>query len=596
MPLSLDELLNLPPELDEDHLRRLNLLPPPAPPPSLVPEGATPTKIPALSPVTVTAEPPAAERTREAQPKLQPLTPQVSPDAVAPMKPPSYLESPQSSMMGYPSREAARRAGEDLNAPVGAGPTIPSVESGRAQVQLDRLRDEASHPWGTPENHPGFWGKVGHVLSRIGNVAGDIVAPGTMALIPGTDINRLERESALEERIGQEKGEERATAKEKSEEELRHAEAYAKQHPELQVGKTAEERTFASLLNTINPETGKNYTEDEAFRKINQEKAEAKPDTATQITQRMTASDIKLRNNPQSLTPEERDALAETQRKEAQGKIPEEIRAKISDTPVPADKKYTLGYQDPQYQKDLEKWIQSYDKALAETPQAKATEEQRRFANDIRQQMLQLARDRVAKGEDKTDLATREKVLTYFKPAQDADVRLNLMEESEKKALKGDQQAMVNLVANHVAMVLGMPRGKVPRVSHEFMEEAIQAAPILQRAEAHFDKNGYLSGIVLTPEQMRFMVDLAKQTRTQEWTTANAAADYIGVKDRPASTYKGEGGAGGGANPPQGKTTVYDPQGTPHFVLTDKLQDFLKDPKYKDWSENAPTARTNPRR
>jgi hypothetical protein len=36
-------------------------------------------------------------------------------------------------------------------------------------------------------------------------------------------------------------------------------------------------------------------------------------------------------------------------------------------------------------------------------------------------------------------------------------------------------------------------------------------------------------------------------------------------------------------NPPAGKTTVYDPEGTPHFVFSNKVNDFLADPQYKGW-------------
>jgi len=281
MPLTLDELLNLPTELDEDHLRRLNLLPPPAPPPSLVPETG-PVKIPPLSPVTVNAEAPSPERTREAAPKLEPLTPQVAPE-VQPMKPPSYLESPQRTMMGYGPREEARKEGQDLNAPISAGPTLPATESGRTQVALERLRDEQAHPWGTPENHPGFWGKVGHVLSRVGNIAGDVVAPATMELIPGTDLNRRVREGALEAEVGKEKAEELAAAKEKSEAELRGSEILRNKALAAGVpGKTPEETTLHDLMAggenggpRKNPATGNPYTYLEAYSEIEKTKGGA---------------------------------------------------------------------------------------------------------------------------------------------------------------------------------------------------------------------------------------------------------------------------------------------------------------------------------
>lgn len=54
---------------------------------------------------------------------------------------------------------------------------------------------DAQHPNGLAPNHPGFWGETGHILGRIGNIAGDIFAPGTMALIHGTELNNDLRDS-----------------------------------------------------------------------------------------------------------------------------------------------------------------------------------------------------------------------------------------------------------------------------------------------------------------------------------------------------------------------------------------------------------------
>lgn len=38
---------------------------------------------------------------------------------------------------------------------------------------------------------PGFWHALGRVASKIGNVAGDVLAPNITALIPGSDLNRV---------------------------------------------------------------------------------------------------------------------------------------------------------------------------------------------------------------------------------------------------------------------------------------------------------------------------------------------------------------------------------------------------------------------
>src|SRR6202012_5919230 len=60
--------------------------------------------------------------------------------------------------------------------------------------------------------------KLGHVFSELGNIAGDIFAPGVMLRIPGTQMNRQMQEAGLNNEI---KGLEGA----QSENELRGAQA-----------------------------------------------------------------------------------------------------------------------------------------------------------------------------------------------------------------------------------------------------------------------------------------------------------------------------------------------------------------------------------
>jgi hypothetical protein len=53
----------------------------------------------------------------------------------------------------------------------------------------------------TPQKPQGFWQNVRHIAATIGNVAGDVLAPSTMALIPGTqlhgDIQNAQRSNEL---------------------------------------------------------------------------------------------------------------------------------------------------------------------------------------------------------------------------------------------------------------------------------------------------------------------------------------------------------------------------------------------------------------
>jgi hypothetical protein len=72
------------------------------------------------------------------------------------------------------------------------------------QQQLQKVRWQQANPWGTPDNHPGTLGKVAHVFSNIGNIAGDIFAPDVMAHIPGTQMNREAQEKTLTNRLNQE--------------------------------------------------------------------------------------------------------------------------------------------------------------------------------------------------------------------------------------------------------------------------------------------------------------------------------------------------------------------------------------------------------
>jgi len=55
-----------------------------------------------------------------------------------------------------------------------------------------------------PAQHPqGFWQNVRHIAARIGNIAGDIAAPGLTAMIPDSDLNKgLVHESNVRELAG----------------------------------------------------------------------------------------------------------------------------------------------------------------------------------------------------------------------------------------------------------------------------------------------------------------------------------------------------------------------------------------------------------
>jgi len=140
----------------------------------------------------------------------------------------------------------------------------PAYQEQADRLKLAKLEYAKSTHLGTPENHPGILGKLGHIAAGIGNIAGDIVAPSTMELIPGTQLHGEVERGRLGQAIGTD-----VENRLKQEEEQYKREA-------LEAGKTPEQKDFNSLLKTINPATGKLYTNDEALQQVKSSEADAK--------------------------------------------------------------------------------------------------------------------------------------------------------------------------------------------------------------------------------------------------------------------------------------------------------------------------------
>ena len=72
----------------------------------------------------------------------------------------------------------------------------------------NRLQADYRKDAGTPWAQRSGLSKLGHVMGKIGNIAGDIFAPATMAMIPGTDLNRKVDEQGLAHELNSTIGEE----------------------------------------------------------------------------------------------------------------------------------------------------------------------------------------------------------------------------------------------------------------------------------------------------------------------------------------------------------------------------------------------------
>lgn len=120
--------------------------------------------------------------------------------------------------------------------------------------------------------------------------------------------------------------------------------------------------------------------------------------------------------------------------------------------------------------------------------------------------------------------------LKAYTPALESAERFNVMAKNYEDAIKAhDQQAMLSLLANHLGMTMGLQKGA--RLTKDIIHEAEQSRPWLQGLAAKFDGNGYLSGVNLTPEQMRQMVNLGRERFAEDISKGRSEAKYMGVDD-----------------------------------------------------------------
>lgn len=105
---------------------------------------------------------------------------------------------------------------------------------------------------------------------------------------------------------------------------------------------------------------------------------------------------------------------------------------------------------------------------------------------------------------------------------QDSISRFNVMSEALPQALAGNQQAMINLLYNHIGMTVGLQKGA--RITQDIINEAQRSAPWMATLLARIGVgNGFtmtpelMRGVVLAPEQMHQMVDLAEGRVEQDY-------------------------------------------------------------------------------
>jgi hypothetical protein len=376
--------------------------------------------------------------------------------------------------------------------PVFAAPPMPEVSRTPSAIEQQegvasqRLQDLQKHDTYDFSQH-GKLRNAGHVASKIGNVLGDIFAPSTMALIPGTDLNRRVEEGSLGNRL-------QALAAEQSENEARDAttgktnaetgEAPQKAsdaHNESSA-LTDEANAKAAALNDQQPTLAQGYS-----HAVQQAIKEGRDPSTDPVVQHLSSAIVALQ--PGQNKPDE---------------APKTIQIEEGGRP------HQMGWNPQTNKYDLDMGESGEKPAVVNVNSGKAN-----------------------------DRAEKNDVLKAYQPALDSAERMNVMTENYEKAIKDhDQQAMLSLLANHLGMTMGLQKGA--RMTKDIIREAQESQPWMQGIAAKFDKDGYLSGVTLSPNQMRQMVGLGQSRYAEDAKKSRSTAQYLGATDDGPERVPGE--------------------------------------------------------
>jgi hypothetical protein len=383
---------------------------------------------------------------------------------------PALSGAPSGPPPVFASAPAMPRAVED--------PLLDQI--GETSTQLRKLQSKDANPYGSPNNHPGIGGKILHALSVAGNIAGDIFAPSTMAMIPQTDLGRRVQESGLSQRL-------MGLQQEDSEDQARAA-TTAKTQEE-----TAEEPDKDAAGNALTKAQTANLESETTDR----DAAAQNPALATAYAHAVNQA-IKEGRDPQQ------DPIVQSLGRSIVALQPGQNKAPEAPKTIQLEengKPHQMGWN-PQTNK--------YDIDMGESGEKPPTVN-------------------VNEGH-KEELAQKQQVFKTYQPVMDSAERMNVMTKNYEDAVKNhNQQAMLSLLYNHMGMTMGLQKGA--RMTQQLISEAQQSQPWLQGIKAKFDKDGVLTGVVLSPPQMRDMVSLAQDRYKEDVGKARNEAGYLGATD-----------------------------------------------------------------
>jgi hypothetical protein len=147
----------------------------------------------------------------------------------------------------------------------------------------------------------------------------------------------------------------------------------------------------------------------------------------------------------------------------------------------------------------------TYTEAQKQKQQDEINKRQERSLAAINQRQIFNFQNQLASKDYQGAQDTVKKLQQNYATSQTLEAR---MQQLAPDALAGNQQAQVAILANHIAMTTHQP-GAAMRPTQALFNEAAATQPWMAKITKRFDQDGILAGVVLSPEQIQQMVDLA---------------------------------------------------------------------------------------
>ena len=387
-----------------------------------------------------------------------------------------------------------------------------------ASLQLAKSHFERMNPYGSAANHPGLIGKIEHGLATAGEIAGSMTVPEVVQQLPGTEMHR----QMLDTRARAQQGE--ATKEGLEQAQTKQASIGSKLPPPTQV--------FDDLKGQTNPETGKIYTDQERLE------VAQNPGKASEVTYARKF----MKDNPGSTYEQ---GAADYHRMVAGTKPTDEVKQPVGTEGAARHDAELSTLTGGMSTSDKEAFLRAYavkptDTLAVQTKrledakasaQLSSSELDRKMAREQAQRNHEEVMANSASNKSKSEgIKARQEVAKIYADPMLSSERYNIMTKNLSDAVQHhDQQAMLSLLANHLGMTMGLQKGA--RLNQAIINEAASSQPWLAKINAKFDKDGYLSGLTLGPEQMKSMVNLARERYHEDVVKARNTAKYAGAED-----------------------------------------------------------------